>query len=280
MADNFMAACGQAAEALLLFQNITRQDVQRVAESATLASTNADSHTNIRSELSRRFPSYRPAGLLPTASSSSDDVPNNGRQPSSGKKRGQRSRTSSKTTSKACSTKRGRPAASNIVYRDLVIVPDPATKKVPTHSARVALEKNKLIVSGFPFDRSWDATSLKSNIRKQLPHQDMLFQYVKACYGTLVEPKFANGCDITTDALLKISGQGAVYVRLLDKHNIESETESSSDEELLQTTLSFSRDDTTNNRDQELMGNNVTGHKVVSPFEGTDFCCFELILQY
>ena len=36
---------------------------------------------------------------------------------------------------------------------------------------------------------------------------------------------------ITTDALLKISGQGAVYVRLLDKHNIESETDSSCDEE-------------------------------------------------
>jgi len=182
MADNFMAACGQAAEALLQFQNITRQDVQRVAASATSASTNAgnpDRQTTIRSELSRRFPSYRPAGLLPTASSSSDDVPNNGRQPSSGKRRGPRSRTSSKTTYKASSTKRGRPAASNIVYRDLVMVPDPATKKVPTHSARVALEKNKLIVSGFPFDRSWDATSFKSNIRKQLPHQDMLCQYVK-----------------------------------------------------------------------------------------------------
>ena len=72
-----------------------------------------------------------------------------------------------------------RPATSNIVYRDLVIIPDPGTKKVPTHNARVALEKNKLIVSGFPFDRSWDAVTLKSNIRKQLPNQDMLFQYVK-----------------------------------------------------------------------------------------------------
>ena len=180
MADNFMAACGQAAEALLLFQNITRQDVQRVAASATSGSTNADSQTTIRSELSRRFPSYRPAGLSPTtSSSSSDNVTNNRRLPSIAKRRGPRSRSSSKTTSKASSAKRGRPAASNIVYRDLVIVPDPATKKVPTHSARVALEKNKLIVSGFPFDRSWDATSLKSNIRKQLPHQDMLFQYVK-----------------------------------------------------------------------------------------------------
>ena len=83
-----------------------------------------------------------------------------------------------KTTSKA--SKRGRPATSNIVYRDLVIIPDPGTKKVPTHNAHVALEKNKLIVSDFPFDRSWDAVTLKSNIRKQLPYQDKLFQYVES----------------------------------------------------------------------------------------------------
>ena len=62
----------------------------------------------------------------------------------------------------------------------------------------------------------------------------------QACYGTLVEPKFASGFDITTDALLKISGQGAVYVKLLDKHNIDlSDTDSDCDEELIQTTLNF-----------------------------------------
>ena len=63
-----------------------------------------------------------------------------------------------------------------------------------------------------------------------------IFVFSQACYGALVEPKFASGFDITTDALLKISGQGAVYVRLLDKHNIyESDTDSDCDDQLIQT---------------------------------------------
>ena len=185
MADNFVAACEHAAEALLSFQNITRDDVQRLAATSTSTTVNnnqpENQTTTIRSELSRRFPSYRPGRLLQSNSSTSASSSSNaagsssnqGRRPFSNKKRGP----PAKTTSKA--SKRGRPATSNIVYRDLVIIPDSGTKKVPTHNARVALEKNKLIVSGFPFDRSWDAVTLKSNIRKQLPNQDMLFQYVK-----------------------------------------------------------------------------------------------------
>ena len=185
MADNFVAACEHAAEALLSFQNITRDDVQRLAATSTSTTVNntqpENQTTTIRSELSRRFPSYRPGRLLQSNSSTSassssnaaSSSSNQGRRPFSNKKRGP----PAKTTSKA--SKRGRPATSNIVYRDLVIIPDPGTKEVPTHNARVALEKNKLIVSGFPFDRSWDAVTLKSNIRKQLTNQDMLFQYVK-----------------------------------------------------------------------------------------------------
>ena len=185
MADNFVAACEHAAEALLSFQNITRDDVQRLAVTSTSTTVNnnqpENQTTTIRSELSRRFSSYRPGRLLQSNSSTSassssnaaSSSSNQGRRPFSNKKRGP----PAKTTSKA--SKRGRPATSNIVYRDLVIIPDPGTKKVPTHNARMALEKNKLIVSGFPFDRSWDAVTLKSNIRQQLPNQDMLFQYVK-----------------------------------------------------------------------------------------------------
>ncbi len=51
---------------------------------------------------------------------------------------------------------------------------------MPTHAARVALEKNKLVVSGFPFDRPWDAVLQKLNIRKQLLGQYMSFEYVMA----------------------------------------------------------------------------------------------------
>ena len=42
MADNFVAACEHAAEALLSFQNITRDDVQRLA--ATSTSTTVDNN--------------------------------------------------------------------------------------------------------------------------------------------------------------------------------------------------------------------------------------------
>ena len=91
------------------------------------------------------------------------------------------SRTKGRTQNKSTGVlgKRGRPRASTIVYRDLVIIPDPETKKVPTHAARLALEKNKLIVSGFPFDRSWDGVTLKTSIREQLPTKDMLYECVK-----------------------------------------------------------------------------------------------------
>ena len=201
MADNFVAACEHAAEALLSFQNITRDDVQRLAATSTSTTVNnnqpENQTTTIRSELSRRFPSYRPGRLLQSNSSTSassssnatNSSSNQGRRPLSNKKRGP----PAKTTSKA--SKRGRPVTSNIVYRDLVIIPDSGTKKVPTHNARVALEKNKLIVSGFSFDRFWDAVTLKSNIRKQLPNQDMLFQYVKVSCTKLSSLNYLNSAN-------------------------------------------------------------------------------------
>ena len=64
--------------------------------------------------------------------------------------------------------------------------------------------------------------------------------FLQACYGELVKPKFANGCSINADALLKVSGQGAVYVRLLEKHAVFELDCSSSDsdgESLIQTTM-------------------------------------------
>eukprot|EP00794_Sanderia_malayensis_P001564 gene1564-1724_t len=61
---------------------------------------------------------------------------------------------------------------------------------------------------------SRDAVTLRSKICSQLPNQEMIFEYMKACYGTLVQPQFARDFNITCDALLKVVGQGAVYVHL------------------------------------------------------------------
>ena len=80
-------------------------------------------------------------------------------------------RQNKKRRGNADSGKRGRPGSTSIVHRDIVIIPDPDTKKVPTHAAPVSLEKNKLVLSSYPFDRSWDAATLKSNIRKQIAGQ-------------------------------------------------------------------------------------------------------------
>lgn len=53
------------------------------------------------------------------------------------------------------------------------------------------------------------------------------------CYGSLLPPKLANGVEITCEVLLKIAGQGCVYVRLLEEptpvETIKAEEESISD---------------------------------------------------
>ncbi len=55
-------------------------------------------------------------------------------------------------------------------------------------------------------------------------------------------PNFASGQEVNTDALLKMAGQGAVYVRLLDPYTIEdSDTDSDCEERLIQTTLNFGK---------------------------------------
>ena len=165
MADNLAAACEQAAEALRSLQNITGEDVQRVA-----SSTSTPSATSLCSELSSMFPSYRPGG------SNANAHVNQVKRPAAAS----RQTSSKKRRINNGSGKRGRPGSTSIVHRDLVIIPNPSTKKVPTHAARVALEKNKLVLSGYPFDKAWDAATLKSNIRKQIPGEFMLFEYVKA----------------------------------------------------------------------------------------------------
>ena len=173
MAENLAAACQQAAAALRSLQNITSEDLSRVASST---STAGPSTTSICSELSSRFPSYRPS----ESSNHSNGNSTASAHVLSHVQRPVNSRQNKKRRRNADLGKRGRPGSTSIVHRDLVIIPNPDTKKVPTYAARVTLEKNKLVLSGYPFDRSWDAAMLKSNIRKQIPGQCILFEYVKA----------------------------------------------------------------------------------------------------
>ena len=75
--------------------------------------------------------------------------------------------------------KPGRPQTKTIIYKDLVIIPNPDTTRVPTHANRVDLETKGLIVSEFLFDKSWDASTLKEKVREQLPQTYLPFQFVK-----------------------------------------------------------------------------------------------------
>ena len=51
--------------------------------------------------------------------------------------------------------------ASKVIYKDLVLIPDPDEKQVPTHNPRVTLETDGKIIHGFPVDVEWDAKSLR-----------------------------------------------------------------------------------------------------------------------
>ena len=73
--------------------------------------------------------------------------------------------------------KGGRPKKI-IIHRDLVLLPDPGLDKVPTHAKRVALEERQLVCHEFPFNKDWDAGTLKNAISTQIPML-ISFEFVK-----------------------------------------------------------------------------------------------------
>ncbi|XP_028413816.1 uncharacterized protein LOC114536664 [Dendronephthya gigantea] len=128
----------------------------------------------------------------------------------------------------------GRPKKM-IIYKDLVLLPSPDVEKVPTHNSRVKLEERQLVCHEFPFNKDWDEMTLKREIMKQFP-QVINFEFVKPCYGKLIKPKFADGVQLNSERVIKMAGQGAVYVR--SKFPLAEEDED--DEELQQFTFSES----------------------------------------
>ena len=85
----------------------------------------------------------------------------------------------SRRTARPKQPTRGRPSKT-VVYKDLVIIPSPKINKVPTHNTRLNLEERDLVCHEFPFDKCWDANSLKSAILNRFPKL-LLFEYVKVC---------------------------------------------------------------------------------------------------
>ena len=58
----------------------------------------------------------------------------------------------------------------------------------------------------------------------------MCLIFLQASYGSLVKPNLPNNRPLTCDSLMRITGQGAVYIRTMQQNFLESELEDSEDE--------------------------------------------------
>ena len=116
---------------------------------------------------------------------------------------------------------------ANVVYKDVVLLPTPGTKTVPTHQTRCQLESNGFVIHGFPVDKSWEEEEFKAKIRELfLPLEDMDFDFVKSCYGQIVTPKLATGVKFSAARVIGLCGQGSIYIRPKDDFPIVPVSES------------------------------------------------------
>ena len=119
---------------------------------------------NVNHELQRLFPALR--------KTNEQGNPPFFRSPDVTVRGGKRKRQTPKANA---NLKRGKP-----VFKDLVLLPNPKHDKVPTHNARVELERKGLVIHEFPFDKEWDATTLRKKIEEQFPQLEWtLFEYMK-----------------------------------------------------------------------------------------------------
>ena len=163
-AQHISSACAIAKQALEAIENLHNNDIRNVAAltATNRASTSfvPSSSPSIAAELSRRFPTFNARGATAT-----------------------RKRTSAGTFTSSMSrgNRNGRPSKT-IFHKDLVIIPNPNTKQVPSHVNKVKLEERGLIVHQFPFNKDWTYLDLKRNIESQLPREDIMFEYLKVTY--------------------------------------------------------------------------------------------------
>ena len=81
-------------------------------------------------------------------------------------------RGSSKRQSSSASRSKSKKGKSsvNIVHKDIVLIPAPDCKTVPTHRTHITLENDGFIAHQFPVDKSWDIGQLKAENRKGISH--------------------------------------------------------------------------------------------------------------
>ena len=121
---------------------------------------------------------------------------------------------------------KGKRKTSSIVHKDIILLPNPDQKAVPTHRSRISLENQGFVVHEFPIDKAWGEEKLRFEIKKIFPVLDQKassFSFVKACYGEIVVPKIADGVSMDATRVLSIAQQSCIYLR--PDRILEGETE-------------------------------------------------------
>ena len=134
------------------FDQIARLTGVNVSENRPInPRNNAPTSNSVSMELSRRFPSLQmPAGPNsvnpPTSATGTINSANRSTFSHSGSTRSQATQKRKQTVDKP----------SKVIHKDLVYIPDPEEKQVPTHNARIMLETDGKVIHGFPVDNERD----------------------------------------------------------------------------------------------------------------------------
>ena len=169
---------------------MTVEEIRRIAEQAT---ENINKITSLVSnystlpvgtainELQRRFPTINSSGM----SSCVDPRPYH--------------------PYRSTASRVGCPVKSSIVTRDVIII-EKGREHMPSKAKKVEMERNGRVVTGFDLDRSWNAKELHKELKyflKDTEMDDLRFEIVKNCAGTVMFPNIPNGKIIDAALLLK-----------------------------------------------------------------------------
>ena len=162
-------ACRTAAEALQVLSNVNPTGVlNRVHRNTTNTSNPVvpNSPESLPNRLSNVFASG--AGGSNTTSLENEL---GARFPTVGVNRSRKRRPTSSVNALRSNKKKAQRGRRNndVVYKDLVFIPNPEETDVPTHKKRLELEEQNFVIHKFPFTRSWSAGTLKEEIGKVLP---------------------------------------------------------------------------------------------------------------
>ena len=160
---------------------------------------NVSTASSAINELQRRFPTLN-------SSSAQSATPR-----SSGGRSSSRSHPYQSSASRV-----GRPVKS-VVTRDII---GKGHENVPSKTEKVEMERKGRVISGFDVDRSWNAEELHKKLKsllKDTEMEDLRFEIVKNCAGSVLSPNIPNGKKIDAALLFKsISPTGHIIIRLLD----------------------------------------------------------------